>query len=99
MATNEIYPTPFRAVHPTEILKDEFRARGMTQKELAERMGMQASNLSRLLKGENITTPIAQKLEKALGIPADVWMRLQTQYDKDVKLIAVRDEKKRNNLN
>lgn len=85
MATNETYPTPFRAIHPTEILKDEIRARGMTQKELAERMGMQASYLSRLLMGEDITTSIAQKLGNALGIPADFWMRLQTQYNKDLK--------------
>lgn len=99
MATNETHSTPFRAVHPAEIIKDEFKARGMTQKELAERMGMQPSNLSRLLKGENITASIAQKLEEALEIPADFWMRLQTQYDKDVKSIAVRDEKEKAAIN
>ena len=92
MAINETRNTPFRAVHPVEIIKDELKARSMTQKELAERMGMQAPNVTRLLKGENITTSIAQKLENALGIPADFWMRLQTQYDRDVKAIAVRDE-------
>lgn len=99
MATNETHSTPFRAVHPAEIIKDEFKARGMTQKELAERMGMQASNLSRLLKGENITASIAQKLEDALEIPADFWMRLQTQYDKDMKSVAVRDEKEKAAIN
>ena len=92
MATNETHNTPFRAVHPAEIIKDELKARSMTQKELAERMGMQAPNVTRLLKGENITASIAQKLEDALGIPADFWMRLQTQYDRDIKSIAVRDE-------
>lgn len=92
MATNDTNNTPFRAVHPAEIIKDEIKARSMTQKELAVRMGMQAPNVTRLLKGENITASIAQKLEDALGIPADFWMRLQTQYDRDVKDIAVRDE-------
>lgn len=92
MATNDTNNTPFRAVHPAEIIKDELKARSMTQKELAERMGMQAPNVTRLLKGENITASIAQKLEDALGIPADFWMRLQAQYDRDVKDIAVRDE-------
>ena len=92
MATNDTNNTPFRAVHPAEIIKDEIKSRSMTQKELAERMGMQAPNVTRLLKGENITASIAQKLEDALGIPADFWMRLQTQYDRDVKDIAVRDE-------
>ncbi len=99
METNETHSTPFRAVHPAEIIKDEFKARGMTQKELAARMGMQPSNLSRLLKGENITASIAQKLEEALEIPADFWMRLQTQYDKDMKSVAVRDEKEKAAIN
>lgn len=84
--------TPYRPVHPSEIIKDEIKARSMTQKELAERMGMLAPNVTRLLKGENITLSIAAKLESALGIPADFWMRLQTQYDKDVKTIADRTE-------
>ena len=92
MATNDTNNTPFRAVHPAEIIKDEIKSRSMTQKELAERMGMQAPNVTRLLKGENITASIAQKLEDALGIPVDFWMRLQTQYDRDIKDIAVRDE-------
>lgn len=99
MATNDTHSTPFRAVHPAEIIKDELKARGMTQKELAERMGMQAPNVTRLLKGENITTSIAQKLEGALDIPSDFWMRLQTQYDKDVKSISVRDEKEKAAIN
>lgn len=92
METNNTRTAPFRAVHPAEIIKDEIKARSMTQKELAERMGMQAPNVTRLLKGENITASVARKLENALGIPADLWMRLQTQYDKDTKAIAVRDE-------
>lgn len=92
MATNNMNTTPFRAVHPSEIIKDELKARSMTQKELAERMGMLAPNVTRLLKGENITLSIATKLERALGIPADFWMRLQTQYDKDVKAITYRTE-------
>lgn len=84
--------TPFRAVHPAEIIKEEIKARSMTQKELAERMGMKQSNLSRLLKGENITAAVAQKLEYALGIPAEIWVRLQANYDKDVRAVATRDE-------
>lgn len=92
MATNKKNTVPFRAVHPTEIIKDEIKARSMTQKEFAERMGMQAPNVTRLLKGENLTLSIANKLEIALGIPADFWMRLQTQYDKDTRAINERTE-------
>lgn len=99
MMTNEMNNTPFRAVHPAEIIKEEIKARSMTQKELAERMGMQQSNLSRLLKGENLTASVARKLEEALEIPADLWMRLQTQYDKDIKSIALRGENEKAAIN
>lgn len=100
METNKINEViPFRAVHPSEVIKDELKARGMTQKELAHRMGMQQSNLSRLIKGENITPAVARKLEEAFDIPADFWVSLQSQYDRDVKSIAVRDEKERAAIN
>lgn len=96
METNNRKETiPFAATHPTEIIIDEIKARGMTKKELAERMGMRQSNLSRLLKGENITPSIAAKLEEALDIPADLWMKLQIQYDKDTKAIEQRDKKEK----
>lgn len=83
---------PFAAVHPTEIVKDEIKARGMSQKELAFRMGMKTSNLSRMLKGENITPAIAAKLELALDIPSEFWLNLQSQYEIDSKNVAIRDE-------
>lgn len=87
--------TPFAATHPTEIIADEIKARGMTKTEFAERMGMQKSNVTRLLKGENITPSIAARLEAALDIPADMWMRLQLQYDKDTKVIEQRSKKEK----
>ena len=100
MATSkELKNTPFAVAHPTEIIKDEFKARGMSQKELASRMEMQTSNLSRFLKGENITPAIAAKLEVALDIPAEFWLNLQAQYEIDIKNIALRDEKEREAFN
>ena len=93
MATSkELKNTPFAVAHPTAIIKDELKARGMSQKELASRMDMQTSNLSRFLKGENITPSIAAKLEVALDIPAEFWLNLQAQYEVDIKNIAIRDE-------
>lgn len=100
MATSkELKNTPFAVAHPTEIIKDELKARGMSQKELASRMDMQTSNLSRFLKGENITPAIAAKLEVALDIPAEFWLNLQAQYEIDTKNIALRDEKEREAFN
>ena len=100
MATSkELKNTPFAVAHPTEIIKDELKARGMSQKELASRMDMQTSNLSRFLKGENITPAIAAKLEVALDIPTEFWLNLQAQYEVDIKNIALRDEKEREAFN
>lgn len=100
MATSkDLKNIPFAVAHPTEIIKDELKARGMSQKELASRMDMQTSNLSRFLKGENITPAIAAKLEVALDIPAEFWLNLQAQYEVDTKNIALRDEKEREAFN
>lgn len=100
MATSkDLQLTPFAVAHPTEIIKEELKARGMSQKELASRMDMKTSNLSRFLKGENITPAIAAKLEVALNIPAEFWLNLQAQYEMDSKNIALRNEKERAAIN
>ncbi len=100
MATNkELNNTPFAVAHPTEIVKDELKARGMSQKELAARMNMQTSNLSRFLKGENITPAIAAKLEVALDIPTEFWLNMQAQYEIDTKNITLRNEREREAFN
>lgn len=94
MATSRIdNKTPFMATHPYDIVKDEMKARGMTQKELAARMGVEQSNLSRMLKSKSaVSQETAERLEKAFGIPAGTWLGLQAQYNKDVKAIEARDE-------
>lgn len=70
MATNAKSIIPAVATHPGSVLKRELKARGIKQKDFAEAIGMPASNLSALIKGNrNITESIAIKLEEALGIP------------------------------
>ena len=81
------------AIHPTELIKDELKARGMQRKELAERLGMKAPNLSRFLSAkENITPSMALKLEEAFGLSADYWMKLQLNYERDLEAIRQRNE-------
>lgn len=94
MATSRIdNRTPFMATHPYDIVKDEMKFRGMSQKELATRMGVEQSNLSRMLKSKSaVSQETAEKLEKALEIPAETWLGLQAQYNKDMKAIEARDE-------
>lgn len=85
---------PFMAVHPTEMIKDEIKERGMSQKELAERLNMKASNVSRMFREkETITPALAAKLENALGINAAFWLNAQAEYNKDMTAIELRDEK------
>ena len=82
---------PFEATHPGELIKDELKERGLTQKRLSEMTGIQASVISETITGKrSISLNMAIALEKALGIPADIWMNLQTQYNLDTANIAAR---------
>ena len=93
MATINKRFTPLEAVHPSELVRDEMRARGIKSKDLAARLGMKAPNLSRVFSAkEDVTPAMAVKLEEALGIPADYWMQLQVSYERDVEDIRRRDE-------
>ncbi|MBQ7691647.1 MAG: HigA family addiction module antidote protein [Muribaculaceae bacterium] len=84
---------PLEAVHPTDLIIDELKARGMKRKELAERLGMKAPNLSRFISTkENVTPSMALKLEQALGISAAFWMDLQLNYERNLEAIRQRDE-------
>jgi len=84
--------TPFVTTHPGEMLKDELKERGMTQKQLAVETGIKPSVLSETINGKrSVSLSVAVALEKALDIPADIWMNMQTQYDLDSANIAERD--------
>ena len=87
--------TPFAATHPGEMIKDELKERGMTQKQLAAETGIKPSVLSETINGKrSVSLSVAIALERALGIPADVWMNLQTQHDLDTANIAARDNQR-----
>lgn len=93
MATINEKFIPLEAIHPSELIKDELKARGMQRKELAERLGMKAPNLSRFFSAkESVTPAMALKLEEAFGISADYWMGLQLSYERDLEEIQQRDK-------
>lgn len=83
MIANNLNPsTP---IHPGEMIKDEIEFRGITQKALAAEIGVPASVLNEVLNGKRaVTTEYALLLEAALGIEADLWLRLQADYNKQV---------------
>ena len=81
--------TPFVATHPGEMIKDELRERKLTQKQLALETGIKPSVLSETINGKRpVSKNMALALEQTLGIPADIWLNLQTQYDLDSVRIA-----------
>ena len=87
--------TPFVATHPGEMIKDELKERNMTQKQLAAESGIKASGLRETINGKrSVSLNVAVALEKVLGVPADVWMNMQTQYDLDAANIAARGNEK-----
>ena len=87
--------TPFVATHPGELIKDELKERKMTQKQLAMEMGIKPSVLSETIHGKRaISKTMAVALEKAFGIPAEIWLNLQSQYDLDMANISDRSHQK-----
>ena len=82
MATKNENPAPFMAVHPGMMIKPELEERGISQKELAKMVGIQASHLSEVLNGKRaLTTDLAIKIESTIGLPAKVLLSAQTQYE------------------
>lgn len=87
--------SPIEATHPGEMIKDELKERNMTQKQLSELTGIKPSVLSETINGKrSVSLSVAMALEKAMGIPAEVWMNLQTQFDIDSVSIDERNKQK-----
>lgn len=71
------YPT-----HPGEVLKDEIEYRGITQRKLAESMGLTYSVVNEILNARRpLTAKTALMFEAALDVPADSLMYLQSKYN------------------
>lgn len=68
--------------HPGALIKDDIEALGLSVAEAAAGLGVTRQQLYRVIRGESSVSPeMAVRLEKALGGPADVWMRMQINYD------------------
>lgn len=70
-------------IHPGTVLRDEFLApRGMTQVELAERLGVSLQRVNELVRGKRGLTPdTALRLERLFGVDARQWLDLQLTWD------------------
>lgn len=73
--------TPDYAVSPGDVLDEHCEAAGLTQAELAQRLGFSPKHVNRLLAGlEPVTPETALKLEAVFGLPARVWLALEARY-------------------
>lgn len=73
---------PGWATHPGEHLAEQIEARKWSQADLARAAGMTPKLVSTIISGRNpVTAETAIRLERALGMKADVWVRLQANWD------------------
>ncbi len=63
------------AIPPGVTIRDELAARGMSQRQLAAAMERPVSAVNAIVLGKKAITP-----ERALGIPARTWLRLEADY-------------------
>jgi len=71
-----------RPIHPGEILKEEVEYRGIPQSKLAAQMGLSYKMLNHILNERRpLTTQTAMLFEAAMGIPADMLIRMQNDYN------------------
>ena len=69
--------------HPGEMLLEEFlKPEGITQSAFAIRLQVSFPRLNEIIRGKRaVTADTALRLERVLGMPADFWMGLQTDWD------------------
>ena len=72
----------FDPAHPGEIVKADLDALGVTLTEAAKQLGIDKSQLSRVVNGHSIVTAeMAVRLEAVIGGTADHYLRMQAAYD------------------
>jgi HTH-type transcriptional regulator / antitoxin HigA len=72
---------PDYAVAPGEVLDEHREAAGLTQAELAQRLGFSVKHVNRMLGGlEPVTSETALKLESVFGLGASVWLGLEAKF-------------------
>ena len=69
--------------HPGEFITDVYlEPNGISGRELAEKLDVAASTISRILKGTSRITPeMSLRLSKAVGRSAESWLAMQDAHD------------------
>lgn len=76
-------PTHGAPTHPGEMLAEEFlEPLGMSQSELAERIGVPFQRVNRIInRKQSATLDTALRLARLFGTTADFWLNLQRAWD------------------
>lgn len=76
-------PTHRQPIHPGEMLLREFlEPMGLTQRDVAEGIGVPYQRINELVNGRRGVTPsTALRLSRYLGTTAEVWLNLQQRWD------------------
>ena len=76
-------PTNRPPTHPGEMLAEEFLApHGLTQVELAQRLGVPFQRVNQIVNGRRGITPdTALRLARFFGTTPDLWLNLQRAWD------------------
>jgi HTH-type transcriptional regulator / antitoxin HigA len=78
---------------PGDTIQEHIDFIGMSQAELAERMGRPKEKINDIIKGrEPITTATAFRLEKVLGISASFWLNREKTYRKELYELQQQEE-------
>ena len=80
------------AFHPGQYVEELIEDYNVTQKEFAERLGVSAKTISKLVNAEeSISKETAHKLAKLSGVSMQTWLNLQNTYD--VKVAEIVEQK------
>jgi addiction module HigA family antidote len=64
------------------LLEEFVKPLGLTQSELARRLGVSFPRLNEIIRGKRSVTPdTALRLARVLGMPAEFWLGLQLDWD------------------
>lgn len=86
---------PDHATPPGETIEEFLEADGMTQRELAKRLGLSCQQLNKIIKGKApITSETAIKLEDVFGVDASFWNNLEMQYRESLARIREMEQLK-----
>jgi addiction module HigA family antidote len=68
--------------HPGSLIKADIEELRLTVVDAAKALGISRQQLHSVIAGRTSVTPeMAVRLEKALGSTADMWLRMQMNYD------------------